>query len=390
MRTIAHLDKVQSQGSILADKTTLIVVQNLLSEPRSFTGPHILALENFIRAAVLHEKVYVFIGGSGLIDTVDVRLPDMLMELVSKELVSPLVEPHDSEKKEKELLTSLISEIKNKGYLENIPKHVLKTAELLRDLRGYYYRRDKYHKLKALLKSQGIEPTPLNVDIVGNIRRTLVYLEASNKEKVPYLPFFERNDYIKSFPILESRTSAASEIVKHFEIAEREQLHEMMAFFGVKDYRIDLPMFTGYVLSRCSKPIDIIDETIQLRKESKLKKFRERCASLTKALYENNIDTINKNYKRINEILFKEYGESSCQELIRSFPELVLNPQQRIASFVLESVKKGIDFLRARDLIFLSKDIAKSMCKHGDVELERVFGKGLTFEDREFLDTVTA
>lgn len=379
------MSKGLKPGFVLSDKSTFALVEDLLSAPKDFKAHHLLALENLISVITCHENIEVLIG-DGLIDTAEIRLPNILRELVNKKLVS-LEDSSLHKTQEHEILNDLVDDIKKENWLEKVPVYLSESYRDLKSFFAYYFRAEERPRFFAFLKSHGIDPVWENTNIVATMQRILIYLTVSNEWKVPYLPFFIRQHVIDGFPLFESRVSVAQKIIRSIETAKKMSLTKEIEFFEIKNYNIEVPLLTGYVLSQCTEPSDIIDEILRLREDGRMTAFRRRCTKLTKAIYEYDQAIIDRNFRVIHEVLEKEFGDEICYKVIKALPEIVLSPQKKASSLVPDLMSAGIEWLRKRDLIFLTKEVAGSILSSGK-DLEKVFGRSFTHRDKESLQTL--
>ncbi|GEM_PF-1746842 len=319
-------------------------------------------------------------------------LPPILEELVRKGLVDicPLTFPWG-----KNDLSIILKEI-----IQLVPRRkVAKIYQQHRKIQDLIKCYDTNFQISTnpgivkLAKEAGIREKNI-IPVYSLLVRTHIHMryihEMAEKQgrKVPYSPSIMRiltETMINSYRA--RGLSLFMQILKKIELG-KELDTEVLNQFQISLLKLRLPILTGIILPQCKEPWDVLDVTLNLRKEKKVKRFRDFLNVYQNAIYENDKKTIEKCEKQLKEVhldLKEEYKSSTILRWIRIIPLLITLfgiTTQDIRSIILgvaSTIEPFLDSLvrcfKRRNLVFLYelKERERVLANFNE-EIERVFG----------------
>lgn len=378
-------------GEILSNITAFGIVQNLLDKPKEAKLFHLMDLESVIEALLFHERILV-IDPTSLTTDVNIQMPNIINELVGKNLME-IYSPKFN--------TTHIEELSS--LLEEAPE--LKNSQLVRKIYssgfGNYYEKlaplydqlfrireqTKFPALLECLRQRGVtdkNAVPLYIQLLQT-RIYLKCLHALEKQgiKMPYLPHAGRISLTEWMSnLFGARTlPVAREIIKKLELSEKQK-REALDQTWQSTLELKLPILTTLILSQCKEPSDILDEILNMRKNGKVKRFRDYCNKFQNMIYNNDQKAIEEYDQRLKITLSELYPElpknGIALRLLKSTPQIAFDVSTvnipSVLSRLASSPSELLRYLRKRDLLFLG-DLQNRLygIKRSVAEFERVF-----------------
>src|SRR5262249_22176556 len=126
------------------------------------------------------------------------------------------------------------------------------------------------------------------------IYRTHVYLLLADLLGCPYSADALRGELIQRSELVQPRpppgfAERATTLVGDAEYARDRQVNELL---GYEAFRARIPLVLKYVLSRASRPSEVLEITLETRDSRPARRFREYCARVDTAIAEGNRDDV--------------------------------------------------------------------------------------------------
>jgi len=238
------------------------------------------------------------------------------------------------------------------------------------------------------LKQEGIADESV-APLYGQLAQIGIYIKSlhsldSQGRRVPYMPHSARVSLVKEIDNLyEARNlPVVRRILREMELSVRQEREVLNQTYG-SQLELTLPLLTAVVLSRCKKPSDILDETLNMRRSLQARRFRNWCSKLQNAIYENDVKAVKEYHRQLRTVLSELFEEPSGSRLLRSIPRIAFSLSKgRIDSALMDLLSHGYEYLLRylgrRDLMFLVglKDRSDGIKRSLD-EFERVSGAKL-------------
>lgn len=383
--------ETQYKGDVLSNITTFGIVQNLLDKPKKARLFHLIDLETVVEALLFHERVLVMEPKS-VVEDVEVRMPNIATELIAKKIMEKYSPKFDTTYMEE--LSSLFKEapeLRNSRLVKTI--YSKEFGDRLEELATLYFPMFRIREQTAFpeflecLQKNGVTDKSV-IPLYIQLLQTRLYMKCLHSmEKtgrlMPYLPHIGRVSLTKwMVDLYESRTlPVARQIVREMGLSERQKIEALNRTHG-STLELDLPILTTVVLSQCNGPSDILDEILNMRKDSKVGRFRDCCNRFQNAIYSNDRRTIEKYDQRLKTVLSELYETQPrngiTSQILKSIPKIVFDIiKTNIPSILLKLAGSSdalLEYLGKRDLLFLG-DLHKRLysVKRSTDEFERVF-----------------
>ena len=299
--------KVRSKyatSSILTDVSTLINSQKLLfhndGNSLPLDGFSIFDLEVFVTTLILRDSVFV-------IHPIDLRyseLPDV-SEFKRWEEESEIV----SDLRKKQILRvsrwgvfvdyiwNEVRKDKQGRAFRTLKRFFRKSRDINRINFGFGKKLDMYSNYYRQLYAPDLVSQDEYEDALNlALYRTNLALEFSKFYGMPYFP------HSAKLPLLIWKVNNRTDLFfarKAVDYLSKEISNK----YSYNNLSIEIPPLLLMVLSKCEKPEDIYDTTLELRNESKVRRFRKWCAKLDIASRENNVNEIRKAWSKIENIV---------------------------------------------------------------------------------------
>lgn len=369
-------------GEILTDITSFAIVQTLFDKPEEVNLFQLMDLESLIESLLFHEKILI-VGPTRFGYDFEVKTPQILEDLIEKDVVEVYSPEFCSGVKD---FSTLFDEMRNLIYPERIETLYSSNKEIENDLKIYdaYFGFSKQVGSLQLAKQVGVINEPA-ISLCAHLVRTNVHIkslheiEKKSDRKISYSPHMARVSLLNEICNLyeSKRLPIARKIIERAELSERQRREALNQTYGSR-LELDIPILTTRILSQCRKVPDILDEVLTLRKNSKVRKYRNWCNKFQEAIYSDDRKNIEKYDKQL-EAISSEVFERASKVHLRSIPQMDLSlGEDNIALGVLQLISAGYNhlmkYLRRRDIIFLIdlKNRLKNI-KHSKDEFEKVF-----------------
>lgn len=351
------------EGEILTDITSFAVAQNFFDKPKKAKLFHLVDIESIIEALLFHERILV-LEPTGFGDDVDIRIPQILAELVEDgvvEIYSP--EFHTTRPEELSILLEEIPELRNPQMIETIYLNTFQGYKELTQLYEHQFKVCEQTKFIRQLKQEGITNESL-APLYGQLTQTKIYVKClhslgSQGRRVLYLPHSARVSLVKEMDNLyESKgLPIVRKIIKKMELSVEQEREALNQTYGSQS-ELKLPILTTALLSQCKKPSDILDKTLNMRESTKIKRFRNWCNKLQTAIYNDDIKTIKKYDRQLRTVFSELFEEPPKNALLKSVPQIAFSFKEgNIVSTLPNLLSNGyeclIRYLRRRNLMFL-------------------------------------
>ena len=369
-------------GEILTDITSFAIAQTIFDKPKKVNLSQLINLESLIESLLFHEKILI-VGATTFGYDVEVKIPQILEDLIEKDVIEVYSPQFCSGVKD---FITLLDEMCNLVGPKGIKTLYSSCKEIENDLKTYddYFGFGNQAEAVRLARQVGVN-NERDISLYAHLVRTNIHIkslheiEEKSGRKIPYSPHISRVLLVnKICDIYEDRRlPIARKIIKKLELSERERREALNQTYGSK-LELDIPILTTVILSQCNKVSDILDEVLNLRKDSKVRRYRKWCNKLQEAIYNDDRKTIEKCDKQLKAICPEVFEEASKVHL-RSIPQMDFSLEgEGIALTISNLASAGFSYLmkylRRRDLIFLTdlKNRIKNI-KHSKDEFEKVF-----------------
>lgn len=385
MTNIRNIIKPENhyEGEILIDITSFAVAQNFFDKPEKAKLFHLVDIESIIEALLFHDRILV-LEPTGFGDDVDIQIPRILAELVEEDIIerySP--EFHTTRPEELSVLLEEIPELRNSQRIEIIYLNAFQSYKELAKIYDYQFKVHEQTKFIRQLKQEGITNESL-APLYGQLTQIKIYIKClhslDNKgRRVPYLPHSARVSLVKEIDNLyeSKRLPIARKIIKEMELSVEQEREALNQTYG-SQLELKLPILTTLILSMCKKSSDILDETLNMRRSLKLKRFRNWCNKLQNAIYNDNIKTIKKYDQQLRTVFSELFEKPPQNVLLKSAPQIAFSLKEGNTASTLSNLSSNgyeylIKYLRRRNLMFLV-DLKNRLdgIKHSLDEFERV------------------
>jgi len=357
------IPKSHYTGEILTDITSFAIVQTLFDKPEEANLFQFMNLEAVIVSLLFHEKIWI-VGPTRFGYDFEVKIPQILKDLIEKDVIEVYSPEFCSDVKD---FSSLFDEMRNLIHPNRIETLYSSNKEIENDLKIYelYFGYGKQEGSKELAKQVGVIKEP-DISLCAHLVRTNVHIkslreiEKKSERKISYLPHMARvslfneiyNHYYEK-----KRLPIAKIIIESAELSERKKRKALNQTYG-STLELDIPVLTTMILSQCKKESDILDEVLILRKNTKVRRYRNWCNKFQEAIYNDDYKNIEKYHKQLDAIT-SEYSEKASKVHLRSIPQMDLSLREdNIALGVQQLIFAGFNnlmkYLRRRDIIFLN------------------------------------
>lgn len=376
------------RGEVFADITSFAVAQDFLDKPEKAKLLHLIDTESIIEALLFHERILV-LEPTGFGDDVDIRMPQILTELAEEGLVERYVPDFQTTRSEQlSLLLEEIPELRNPQAMKTIYLDAFQDYKQLAQVYEHRFRVPEQTRFMRQLKQEGIADESV-APLYGQLAQIGIYIKSlhsldSQGRRVPYMPHSARVSLVKEIDNLyEARNlPVVRRILREMELSVRQEREVLNQTYG-SQLELTLPLLTAVVLSRCKKPSDILDETLNMRRSLQARRFRNWCSKLQNAIYENDVKAVKEYHRQLRTVLSELFEEPSGSRLLRSIPRIAFSLSKgRIDSALMDLLSHGYEYLLRylgrRDLMFLVglKDRSDGIKRSLD-EFERVSGAKL-------------
>ena len=374
------------KGEVLKDLTSFVFAQQLLDK-RSREGFFLTDLDSIIESLLLHEKNLVI--PPTYPNEFTPPLPPILEELIRRGLVEICLPTFPCGKDDLSIFLKEIIQLVPPRKATKIYQQHRKIQDLIKCY-DINFQISTNPGIVKLARDAGIAKKIL--PLYSLLVRTHIHMrcihEMEEERKVPYSPSIMRMLIEKMIDSYRTRgISLFRQILKKLEVG-KELETETLNQFQISLIKLRLPILTGIILPQCRDSWDVLDVTLNLRKEKKVRRFRDFLNVYQNAIYENNKETIDKCEKQLKEAyldLKEEYEGGTVLRRIRIIPLLITLfgiATQSIPS-IISGVASSIEpffnslvrYFKRRNLIFLYElKERERVLTNLNKEIERVFG----------------
>lgn len=208
------------------------------------------------------------------------------------------------------------------------------------------------------------------------IYRTHVYLLLADLLGCPYSADALRSELVQRSGLVQPRpprgfAERATTLVGVAEYARDGQVNELL---GYEAFQVRIPLVLKYVLSRASRPSEILEITLETRSSKPARRFREHCAHVDAAIAGGKRDDVARAFAELSSYgvrMEKDLSErqTTASEVTGTVKELISIKSPLAAALVTAAARQASRWLRHRKFAFV-EHLARTPRNLNEVERE--------------------